>query len=194
MSNPPRWQFGPLEDNQWGGCCLNPKKSRREIFQRIFAIGIFWGGVSRYAVTPLIVGLPPGHNDISRFRPWPENRDRESFGSRRKKFQNLLRRLTPLTFWSAFRHFGTHLAESFRVSKSSWMMDLTRSRGMLSCSAIDLAEILRSSKISSWICSIISGVVTVGSSRTRRITGGKITTFKLGHPVFDGGIRWCMFP
>ena len=33
-----------------------------------------------------------------------------------------------------------------------------------------------------------------GSSRTRRITGGKITTFKLGHPVFDGGIRWYMFP
>ena len=25
-------------------------------------------------------------------------------------------------------------------------------------------------------------------------TGGKITTFKVGHPVFDGDIRWCMFP
>jgi len=22
---------------------------------------------------------------------------------------------------------------------------------------------------------------------------GKITMFKLGHPVFDGDIRWCMF-
>ena len=33
-----------------------------------------------------------------------------------------------------------------------------------------------------------------GSSRTRRITGGKIVTFKLVHPVFDSGIRWCMFP
>ena len=33
-----------------------------------------------------------------------------------------------------------------------------------------------------------------GSSRTRRNTGGKITTFKLGHADFDGGIRWCMFP
>jgi len=31
-------------------------------------------------------------------------------------------------------------------------------------------------------------------SRTRRITGGKITTFKWGRPVSDGGIRWCMFP
>ena len=31
-----------------------------------------------------------------------------------------------------------------------------------------------------------------GSSRTRGITGGKITTFKLGHLVFAGGIRWCV--
>jgi hypothetical protein len=39
------------------------------------------------------------------------------------------------------------------------MMNPTRSREMPSCSAIDLAEIRRSSKISSWIWSIISGVV-----------------------------------
>jgi len=26
--------------------------------------------VSHYAATPLIVALPPGHNDIIRFRPW----------------------------------------------------------------------------------------------------------------------------
>ena len=66
-------------------------------------------------------------------------------------------------FWSAFRNFGTHFAESFCMSKSSWMMDPdpTRSREMPICSAIDLAEIRRSSKISSWIWSIISGVVTV---------------------------------
>ena len=40
-------------------------------------------------------------------------------------------------------------------------MDPTRSREMPSCSAIDLAEIQRSPKISLWIWSIISGVVTV---------------------------------
>ena len=40
-------------------------------------------------------------------------------------------------------------------------MDPNRSREMPSCSAIDLAEIRRSSEINSWICSIISGVVTV---------------------------------
>jgi len=58
-------------------------------------------------------------------------------------------------FWSAFRHFGTHFAESFRMSRSSWMMDPTRSREVPSCSAIDLAGIRRSSKSS------FSGVVTV---------------------------------
>jgi len=49
---------------------LIAKKSRRELFQRIFALGIFWGGVSRYTATPLIVALSPGHSDITRFRQW----------------------------------------------------------------------------------------------------------------------------
>ena len=40
-------------------------------------------------------------------------------------------------------------------------MDPTRPREMPSCPAIDLAEIRRSSRISSWIWSIISGVITV---------------------------------
>ena len=48
-----------------------PKNSKGELFQRIFALGIFCGGVSRYAATPLIVALSPGHSDITRFRPWP---------------------------------------------------------------------------------------------------------------------------
>jgi len=30
----------------------------------------FWGGVSRFAATPLIVALSPGHSDITRFHPW----------------------------------------------------------------------------------------------------------------------------
>ena len=64
-------------------------------------------------------------------------------------------------FWCAFRPFRTHFAESFGISKSSWMMDPTHSCEMPSSSAIDLAEVQRSSKISSWICSIISGVLTV---------------------------------
>jgi len=31
---------------------------------------MFWGGVSRYSATLLIVALSPGHSDITRFRPW----------------------------------------------------------------------------------------------------------------------------
>ena len=46
---------------------------------------MFWGGVSHYVATPLIVALSPGHSDITRFRPWsPIAPDRKSFGSRRK--------------------------------------------------------------------------------------------------------------
>jgi len=30
----------------------------------------FWGGVSRYAATPLVVALSPIHSNITRFRPW----------------------------------------------------------------------------------------------------------------------------
>ena len=55
---------------QWGGCRLYPKKSRQELFQRIFALGIFWGGVRHYATTPLIVALSPSHSDTTRFHPW----------------------------------------------------------------------------------------------------------------------------
>jgi hypothetical protein len=62
-------------------------------------------------------------------------------------------------FWSAFRLFGSHFAESFRISNSSWTLDPTRSREVSSCSAIDLAEIWWSSKIGSWMWTIMSGVV-----------------------------------
>ena len=89
------------------------------------------------------------------------NRDRKSFGSRRKNSKSCSEDWHRWRLWSAFRHFGAHFAESFRMSKSSWMMDPTRSREMPSCSAIDLAEIRWSSKISWWMWSIISGVVTV---------------------------------
>ena len=89
------------------------------------------------------------------------NRDRKSFGSRRKNSTYCSEDWHRRRFWSPFRIFETHLAESFRMSRSSWMMDLTRPREMSNCSVIDLAEIRQSYKNSSWIWSIISGVVTV---------------------------------
>jgi len=89
------------------------------------------------------------------------NRDRKSFGSRWKNSKICSDNWHRWRFCSVFRHFETHFAESFRMFKSSWMMDPIRSREMPSCSANDLAEIRPSSKISSWIWSIISWVVTV---------------------------------
>jgi len=85
------------------------------------------------------------------------NRDRKSFGSCRKNSKSCSDDWHLWRFWSAFRHFSTHFVESFHMSKYSWMMDLTHSREMPSCSA----EIRWSSKISSRIWSIISAVVTV---------------------------------
>ena len=95
------------------------------------------------------------------------NRDRKSFRRRRKNSRCCSDDWHRWRLWSAFRHFGADFAESYRLSKSSWMMDPTRSREMPSYSAIDLAEIRRSSKIISWIWSIISGVVTVLSRSGR---------------------------
>ena len=95
------------------------------------------------------------------------NRDRKLFGSRRQNSKICLDDWHRWRFWSVFRHFGTHFAESFRISKSSWSMDPTRSREMPSCSAIDLAENRRSSTISWWMWSIIYGVVTVLGSPGR---------------------------
>ena len=79
------------------------------------------------------------------------NRDRKSFRLRRKNSKCCSENCHRWRFWSEFGHFGTHFAESFRMFKSSWMMDPIHSREMPSCSAIDLAEIRLSSKISSWI-------------------------------------------
>jgi len=122
----------------------------------------FGGGVSRYGATPLIVALSPGHSDITRFRPWsPIATGNHLDRAGRKNSKSCSDDWHRWRFWSAFRHFWTHFAESFRMSKFSWMMDPTCSREMPSCSAIELAEIQRSFKISSWILSMISVVVTV---------------------------------
>ena len=141
ISNTPCWQSGPLEDNQWGGCRLDPKNSRRELLQGIFALGIFWGGMSRYAATPLIVALSPDHSDITRFRPWSLIATGNNL-NRAEKIPKVAQTTDTVDV------FDPHSGIS---GPTSWMMDPTRSREMPSCSAIDLAEIWRSSKITSWI-------------------------------------------
>jgi len=117
--------------------------------------------VSRYAATPLIVALSPGHSDITRFCPWSPIVTGNHLDLAKKNSKSCSDDWHHWLFWSALRHFGTHCAESFRMSKSSWMMDPTHSCEIPSWSAIDLVKIWRSSKISSWIWSIISRVVTV---------------------------------
>jgi hypothetical protein len=77
---------------------FDPKKSRRQNFQRIFTLGMFWCGVSRYAATPLIGALSPGHVYITSFYSWsPIAPDRISLHRAKKKIiQNLLRRFSLL--------------------------------------------------------------------------------------------------
>jgi len=54
--------------------------------------------VSRYVATPLTVALSPGHSDVIKFRPWSPIETGNHLDRAEKKVQNLLRRLTPLTF------------------------------------------------------------------------------------------------
>ena len=120
------------------------------------------------------------------------NRDRKSFGSRiSKKFQKLLRRLAPLKF----RHFGTHLAESFLLvqifmndgpNPLTWHVQLLSGLFRRNPAVFQYYFVNMINNIPGGLC--------FGSSRRGGNRGGKITTFKLGHPVFDGGVRWCMFP
>jgi len=137
------------------------QKIETRTFPTDFCTRNFWSRASRYAATLLIVALSPGHSDITRFRPWSPIATGNYLDRAKKNSKYCSDNWHRWRFWSAFRHFGTHFAEIFRMYKSSWMMDPTRSREMPSCSPVDLAEIRRSSKISSWICSIISGVDTV---------------------------------
>jgi hypothetical protein len=45
---------------------LIPKNRGEKFSSGIFALGIFGGGMSRYAATPMIVALSPCHNDTTR--------------------------------------------------------------------------------------------------------------------------------
>jgi len=58
------WKIINVED-----AVLIPKMEART-FPSDFCTRNFWGGVSRYVATPLIVALSSGHSAITRFRPW----------------------------------------------------------------------------------------------------------------------------
>ena len=117
------------------------------------------------------------------------NRDRKSFTSPRKNSKICSDDRHRWRFCSVFRRFGTHFSESFSMSKSSGMMDPTRSREMPSCSANYLAQMRRSSKVSSSIWSITTVVDTVLGHPGRGATHVENYHFLTGPLDFDGGIR-----
>jgi len=49
---------------------LSPKNRGENFSSGFLHSEFFGGGVSRYAATPLIVALFPGHSDIAEFRLW----------------------------------------------------------------------------------------------------------------------------
>jgi hypothetical protein len=63
-------------------------------------------------------------------------------------------------FWTASRHLGTHLAESFLMPKISWIIQPALSQHFSRVCAIFTADILRSSRIMQWMPSKFSGTAT----------------------------------
>ena len=109
---------------------------------------MFWGGVSRYARTPLIVALSPGHSDITRFRPWSPIMTRNHLDSAEK---------IPIVAQTAGTNdiFDPRSGISDPLRGELPHVQIVINDGlnpltceMPSCSAIDLAEIRRSSEIS----------------------------------------------
>jgi hypothetical protein len=109
--------------------------------QRIFAIGIFCGGVSCYAATPLIVVLSPGHSVITRFHPWSPVAT-ENHLDHAEKIQKVAQMTGTVDVFDPLCGELPHV--------QIFMNDgPTCSREMPSFSAIDLAKIRWSFKISS---------------------------------------------
>jgi hypothetical protein len=87
--------------------------------------------VSCSAASPMNVSLSPGHSDTTKFPPGsPITTGNHLDGTKRKNSKGCSDDWHRWRFRSTFRHFGAHFAESFRMFKSSWMMDTTRSREM----------------------------------------------------------------
>ena len=75
--------------------------------------------MSRYSANPLIVALSPGHSDITRFRSLSPIAKGNHLDHAVKIPKVAQTTGTVYVFEPPFRHFGTHFAESFRMSKSS---------------------------------------------------------------------------
>ena len=78
-------------------------------------------------------------------------------------------------------------------SPPSWMQDPPRSHEIPICSDIDLAEIRCLRKLDFNLMNNSRGGHCFVSSRAKRNTGGKITTYKHDYLFLDSGIRWGRF-
>jgi hypothetical protein len=149
-----------------------PPKSRRERFQQIFALGIFRGGVSRYAAIPLIVTLYPGHSDITTFRPWsPIATGNHLDRDKRKNYESCSNDWHGWCFRCGVRHFGaTWRRGSACPNLHEWWTKPAHVRCAVAQLLIYPNFGWGSSKISYWISSIISAVVTLFDRPWQRAT------------------------
>jgi len=159
VSNTPRWYFGLLQNIQWRGCSLDPKNLRRVMFQRNFALGIFWSGWA--AIPPLhwlLLCLGSyWHNQVSSM---VTNRDGHFFWIAPRNFQNLLRQLEPLKFLISVQAFRDPLRGELpdvQMFMNDGSKPLTWDSQLLS---YWFSWNPLSSKISLWISSIAYGLVT----------------------------------
>jgi len=169
------------------------QKIEARTFPADFCTRIFWGGVSHYAATPLIVSLSPGHSDINRFRPWSPIATGNHLDRVEKNPKVAQMTVTVDVFdpCSGISGPTSPRASHVQIFMNDRPSPLTRDSQLLSCwfsrNPADFQDYLVN------LINNLRGDHCFGSSRTRRITGGKITTFKLGHPVCDSGIGWCVF-
>jgi len=134
------------------------QKIEARSFPADFCTWNFWGGVSCYATIPLMVALAPGHSDTTRF--WPCSPI--ATGNHLDHVEKIPKVAQATGTIDVFDQCSGILGPISRRASAcpnldEWWTQSTHVR----CSDIDLAEIRRSSKITSWIWSINSGVVTV---------------------------------
>jgi len=113
------------------------------------------------------------------------NRDRKLFVIALKKFENLLRRMAPLTFLIRVRAFRDPLGGELphvQIFVHDWPNSLRWDDQLFSYWLSGNPAVFEDLLVN--LINNLRGGQFFGSSRTRRITGGKITTFKIGPHSF----------
>ena len=197
-----------MENNQWGGCHLDHKKSRRELLKRIFALGIFWGGVGWSAIQPLhwlllclrFIVIQPV------FVHGYQSRQGIIWIAPKKKSKCCSDDWHRWRFWFAFRHSGpTSRRTSACPNLREWWTQPAHVRRPVS----QLLIWPKSGDLPRWVCwfwSVISGVITVldrlgrGASQVEKSPRLNWTTLFLtvayngvGYPNVSVRMAWISF-